>query len=601
MNIKIIIGFRKEQVNANLFNGKGEICNIDINCSIINEHLRQFTSLIEFERIHISNLSFHVSSWTNLRQAPIRIDLEHVQVTMVEPLHYYNETDPTKRKRIRQVTMTELTQLMKDGILPKPRQSSYNLLDRILDNLVVEIRSVHITYQPHGIFKTRRNGPWTPPALLIQLFGLRWISLDEDGWELPSGSSSSSNTTTSRRHHHHHPSETTTTKPKSQPPAPQRHHKKKDGTFHIDKRFEADYKISLIYSHNNTDDRLSERETTIIPIVSSSSSNHSTHQPLLDPRKQIQVHFIIQRRIRDGEYLAVQIDMMIPLVQVELLLLQPPPNKSVSTQQNTLSSAQKLSALVHFLTALTFCWRKDRAFTDPLRPVGRGCDPVDEPSSTTLVSNDDIGHIHDEPPTVVTSTTTMESLAAPVSADVPTPAPAVPILDLTLTDGLSDSSSESDDDENENDDDDANFKTTDHATPQSSTVPDDHDHEVGTTAETSIAPNAAEGSTTTTAAEHTAPVTATPSQPSSSPPGRPLLVFSNGMIVHDKFSFSVNIHEVQMSGSYEEHSNGDFRLHVDGVVMELIWPLATMVRDTIIVLVVQMLRPCGSHHSKRPF
>ena len=297
---------------------------------------------------------------------------------------------------------------------------------------------------------------------------------------------------------------------------------------------------------------------------------------------------------------------MIPLVQVELLLLQPPPNKSVSTQQNTLSSAQKLSALVHFLTALTFCWRKDRAFTDPLRPVGRGCDPVDEPSSTTLVSNDDIGHIHDEPPTVVTSTTTMESLAAPVSADVPTPAPAVPILDLTLTDGLSDSSSESDDDENENNDDenDANFKTTDHATPQSSTVPDDDDdhHEVGTTAETSIAPNAAEVSTTTTAApEHAPPVTATPFQPSSSSSsGRPLLVFSNGMIVHDKFSFSVNIQKVQMSGSYEEHSNGDFRLHVDGVVMELIWPLATMVRDTIVV-VVQMLRPCGSHHSKRPF
>ncbi len=560
---QIIIGFRKEQVNANLFNGKGEIRNIEINCSIINEHVRQFTPFIEFERIHISNLSFHVSSWTNLRHSPVRIDMEHVHVTMVEPFYY--EADQTKRKRIRQVTIEELTQLMKDGVIPKPRQSSYNLLDRILDNLVVEIRSVHITYQPYGIFKTRRNGPWTPPTLLIQLFGIRWISLDEYGFEIQSSSSS-----------RHHQKSETTTKTKSH------HHKKMDGSFHIDKRLEADYKISLIYSHSNnnnrTDDRPSERETTIIPIISSSPSDHSNHHTtlLLDPRKKIQVHFIIQRRIRDGEYLAVQIDMTIPLVQVELL--QP--------NTNALSSAQKLSALVHFLTAVTFCLRKDRAFTDPLRPVGRQVGPS--------ISN--AGTVNDQLPVV--ATTTMESsvsLAEHASADDPPQTPQAPILDLTLTDGLSDSSSDGDENEDEND---ADFKNTDNATPQSSTVADAD--EVGTTAETSIAPNVAEMSTTTTAEEHTPPVTATPCKPSSLP-GRPLLVFSNGMIVHDKFSFSLNIHELQMSGSYEEHStvDGDFRLHADGVVMEMIWPLVTMVRDTIVV--VQMLRPCGSHHSKLPF
>ena len=587
-------------MNANLFNGKGEISNIEINCSIINEHLRHITPYVEFERIHISNLSFHVSSWTNLRNSPIRIDVDHVHVTIVEPLYY--ETDQTKRKRIRQVTIEELTQLMKDGVIPKPRQSSYNLSDRILDNLIVEIRSVHMTYQPCGIFKTRRAGPWTPPALLIQLFGTRWITIDEYGFEIQNDNDSNKrcnkiDTANRTKHHSRH-----------------QHHKKKDGSFYIDKRLETDYKISLIYSQpvysrnsttesntqnnevnasNATDsnDQQHERETTIIPIVSSSFSTfngqYSNTSTLLDPRKKMNMHFIIQRRIRDGEYLAAQVDMIIPIVEVLLFMQERTPSwsssSSSSTETKSLSSSKKLSAFVHFLTALQFCLLKDRIFNDPLRPIGSIPNKQQSSISSSAIDDDSERSRNESIINEVTITTIEQSAS---QDDVSTgelkidEELSLPIGDLTLADGLSDSSSDDDDVNDTNDEsDDLDQK------------PSDEQHKVDDAASTSIAQNSEEASIDSTAAQpkpavENKPVIAPSSKIGSS--GRHLLVFSNGMIVHDKFSFSVNIHEIQMSVQYDTTStsvtDGDFRLEANGVVMELVWPIVSRVRDTIFLL-----------------
>ena len=595
-------------MNANLFNGKGEISNIEINCSIINEQLRHMTPYVEFERIHISNLSFHVSSWTNLRNSPIRIDIDDVRIVIVEPMYY--ETDQTKRKRIRQVTIEELTKLMKDGVIPKPRQSSYNLLDRILDNLIVEIRSLHMTYQPIGIFKTRRAGPWTPPTLLIQLFGTRWITIDEYGLEVQH-----SNTNHNHRHHTQH--DTTTNKTK-QPHARHQQQRKKDGTFYIDKRFETDYKVSLIYTQpmphkNNTGDDPTinnssasekeelERETIVIPIISSSLSTFNgrftNNSTMLDPRKKMNVHFIIQRRIRDGEYLAVQIDMTIPLVDVLLFQQNQPPmislsslssssTSSVSTTPKSISNAKILSALVHFATAMQCCLRKDRAFTDPLRPVGSI--PNQPPSSLSISPSkaDNETNFNGDIVDEFTDKTNKSSTSGDADSVNPNPddgAVPLPILDLTLADGLSDSSSSSGDDDNNNDSDDVEREPS-----------TDNQQEVETTENRTIAQHmtevpidsiATDSSLPTRKTDEKKPVT-TPLIKSSTSSGRPLLVFSNGMIVHDKFTFSLNIHEIQMSAHYDTivpvHAiDGDFRFIASGVVVEMIWPIATMVSVTI--------------------
>lgn len=578
-------------MNANVFNGKGDISNIEINCSVINEQLRHITPYVEFERIHVSKLSFHVSSWTNLRNSPIRLDVDHVHITIVEPFYY--ETDQTKRKRIRQVTIEELTQLMKDGVIPKPRQSSYNLLDRILDNLVIEIRSMHITYQPYGIFKTRRAGPWTPPTLLIQLFDTRWITVDEYGFEIQNNNNNSN-------HHRHHAKNQTTNKTKT----PHQHHKKKDGSFYIEKRLETDYKISLIFTQsvsnrdntsntqnhdpsadNNTEhaEEQHDRETTIIPLISSSSSTFNGHftnnSTLLDPRKKMNVHFIIQRRIRDGEYLAVQIDMMIPLVEVLLLQQEQPSNLSSSSSSSTsksLSNAKKLSVLVHFITAMQFCLRKDRAFSDPLRPVGSIPKQPPLSVSTSLTDFDNEPNNNDHIVDEVDVTKVEPSIDKLGNTDDVGP---LPILDLTLADGLSDSSSSSDDD-NDNDDE----RNTERKTST-------NEQAEGATENTTSGLNAPIDSATTVLApevkaiDEKNPVSSQSKNSASS--GRPLLVFSNGMIVHDKFSFSLNIDEIQICAQYDTTStvyplDGDFRAKTNGVVVEMIWPIASMVSPTII-------------------
>jgi len=111
---QFIIGFRKEQVNANLLNGKGEIRDVELNCSVLNENLSKMTPFVELEAVHVSKLSFHVSSWTNIRKAPILVHVEHVTATVKEPLHY---VDRAKRRRLRQVTRGELVEMIRAGII----------------------------------------------------------------------------------------------------------------------------------------------------------------------------------------------------------------------------------------------------------------------------------------------------------------------------------------------------------------------------------------------------------------------------------------------------------------------------------------------------
>ena len=96
-------------------NGKGEIDNISLNCVFLNEEIKKITPYIELESVHITKISFHVSSWTNLKKSPICIHIEKVLVKMMEPVEY----DPTiVRKSIRQITKHQLIQEIKQGIIP---------------------------------------------------------------------------------------------------------------------------------------------------------------------------------------------------------------------------------------------------------------------------------------------------------------------------------------------------------------------------------------------------------------------------------------------------------------------------------------------------
>lgn len=257
---QFIIGFRKEQVNVNLLNGKGEISNVEINCSFLNSNLSKLSPFVELERVHISKISFHVSSWANLRKAPIIVDIEDIEASILEPLHCLDETE---RKKILQVFHSQLPALLKQGLVSK--RGPYNLFDRILDNLSFEVRSAVINFTTWGKFKTRRVGPWTPPRIQVKLAGARMVSVNEYGQEAAPDE-------VWRHNHNQH-------------------------AFLIYKKIEiSDYQLYLI-PH---DDIMAE------PI------------PLLGQDNKLVVQLAIMRRVKDGETLSVQLDVTIPKMEVDI-------------------------------------------------------------------------------------------------------------------------------------------------------------------------------------------------------------------------------------------------------------------------------------------
>lgn len=539
---QFIVGFRKEQVNANLLNGKGEITNVELNCSFLNEEIRKVSPYIELESVHVSKLSFHVSSWTNVRQSPIVIDIEHVKAVMREALHF---TEKCQRAQIRQVTRAELIRLVQSGVVPKPRTTSYNLLDRILDNLTVEIRSVNLTFQPAGKFKTRRPGPWTPPAVRLQLFAVRLVSVNEYGQEASPDEV--------WRHNHH---------------------RRRDGSFLIYKKLETEYQISIVTkkkpSAADPDDNISkngcaiqEDEDTapddharssvvdvfddddddelVIPILSSSPKGGGA---CINNRKKIEIQLALQRRIRDGEYLAIQVDATVPVLDIEL---------AVSTVPH----------LANFAAAMTYCLAKDRAFTDPLRSTSYVApNSLLQPLVTAIV---DTGSISDED-----SSTPIESPGLRSSS----------LLDLDLEDEASVSSSENEEEADENNEVERSVESDESLEEEngSQSPGSDEGKSAAPVTQPDEKSNAYAGPPSHgTISKPLQTSATTPTSKARSVNNRPLLVLPNGITFHDKISMSVSFHHVTVRGTYAESVDGHIKIIAKGVVAEAIWPKVTMV------------------------
>ena len=229
-----------------------------------------------------------------------------------------------------------------------------NLFDRILDNLTVEVASISLSLQPWGRFKTRRLGPWTPPEIHLSFAGIRLVSVNEFGQEAPPEEV--------WRHNHH------------------RSH---SGSLLIYKRLSMEYKISIKPAN----------ATERIPLVTGRDN-------------KMEIQLAMKRRIRDGEWLAVQIDTTIPHVEVDL-------------------SQDVVPHLVNALAGISFCLAKDRAFEDPLKPTSQTDHestvhvPIIKLSSSVedLLVEDDGAELADEVPVQIEdneeSSSSSEEEAAP--------------------------------------------------------------------------------------------------------------------------------------------------------------------------------------------
>lgn len=256
--LQFIVGFRKEQVNANLLNGKGEIRDVSLNCAFLNQALAKVTPFFELESVHLSKLSFHVTTWSNLKKAPIVVVVEDVKATIVEPLDCLTKS---KRRVPKQISREELSLLIEQGLVKLRRD--YNLFDRIADNLHIEIRTLEVSFQPRGKFKTKRIGPWTPPLIIVNLNHVKYVSVDEYGQE-----GTPEQVWHHNRHAHNVPFE--------------------KRTYMIYKKLSAIASIRL---------------ATLEPLVREA---------------QVEVHLAFRTRLRDAAKLAIQIDATLQKMEVQV-------------------------------------------------------------------------------------------------------------------------------------------------------------------------------------------------------------------------------------------------------------------------------------------
>jgi hypothetical protein len=163
---RIILDFSPNSINANFLSGRGSINDVRLNVSLINETYRDICPFLEFVEISLSELRIEVTSYTNLKRAPIVLFIGEVRAVAREPLDY------------RATTST-------DDHTSSPSQQSqpqqYGLLHRILDNLCVKVGRVELSFSSLGKFKTRRCGPWNPPSFRLRFDDIEWTSITECG------------------------------------------------------------------------------------------------------------------------------------------------------------------------------------------------------------------------------------------------------------------------------------------------------------------------------------------------------------------------------------------------------------------------------------
>jgi N-terminal region of Chorein or VPS13 len=479
---QFIIGFRKEQVNANLLNGKGEIHNMNLNCEFLNEEISKISPFVELEYVHISKLSFHVSSWTNIKKSPICVDVEEITLKIREPLDY--DTNRI-RKQIQQITKGELAEQIRQGLIPK-RSTPYNLLDRILDNLTVEVTNIKIYFQTWGKFKTRRAGPWMPPEVAIELHSIRFISVNEYGQEAPPDDVWKHN-----------------------------HHRKALGSFLIYKKLEMDFRVSA-REHSDCG------ETDPIQLVSGGGTN-----------QKLEVQLAMERRIKDGECLAMQIDVSIPAILIEI-------------------DVKSIHLIVHILCGIKFLLLKDQSFVDPLQPQQQQVSAdleqsnnasADETEQSSYINSLFLGASSSAGERVDDNVLVNNNKSTNDHSELQLPQHS--LLDSALEDDdISSSSSDTDIEAGEN-------PITEREQKQNESI------KLGTFSRKS---SLALGDDS------------------------PVLVLPNGLVFHDRVSFSVSVHNAKIRGNYASCADGHVQVVVRGCNVDLIWPKASQVSKRNIFL-----------------
>lgn len=337
---KILLDFHRRDVDANFLSGKGSIRNIKLNVDLLNDYLNKpphgTVPFLEFTEITLSELRVEVTSYTNLKKAPIVLVIEEIHAEAREPLDYH--VDPAKNARYQ--SQLAAARRRSDpsqggkGAAPKP----YGLVHRILDNLSLRIGRIHLSFASLGKLKTRRRGPWTPPALRVRLDDVEWICVTETG---------SAGT----------PEEVWAHNERSfQRSGDRGRHR----SCTIYKRLSMACHVELVPWG------LGAGAPTPNAFRNGTSLKRTESASSLLSNTKIDIYLAYVRRLRDAAVTGADVDVLVHSVDINLDVA----SYDKKSPSGDASTGCDLGAFVHMMVGLLHCYYKDRSFVDPFLPEG---------------------------------------------------------------------------------------------------------------------------------------------------------------------------------------------------------------------------------------
>ncbi|KAL3803648.1 hypothetical protein HJC23_003702 [Cyclotella cryptica] len=339
---KVILNFNdaKMKINANFMAGKGSITNVKLNVDLINDFLNKpphgVLPYLQLSEVTLSELRLEVTSYTNLKKAPVVLVIDEIHAHAVEPLEYY--FDGKNNAQNQNASAANATSAA--------YKQQYGLLQRIQDNLSVRVNKINFTFQPLGKFKTRRVGPWTPPLVMVTLKNVEWISVTEMGsvgtpemvWahnDLSAQQSRMRRDAAARTSGHQH------------------------RTYTIFKRLTMIGCVRLVdadQSRPKTNDGTGRSSRSLL-----------LESPMIISDCNIEMHVAYLRRLRDAAITGVDVDILCR--DVDICLDLSPLQSSADIENNSSQPLGcSLQSLIHFMAGLQHCVYKDRSFVDPLLP-----------------------------------------------------------------------------------------------------------------------------------------------------------------------------------------------------------------------------------------
>lgn len=117
---------------------------------------------LKLSEVTLTELRLEVTSYTNLKKAPVVLVIDEIHAHAIEPLEYYFDGKSHSQNQ-------KDSGVSAANAPSAAYKTQYGLLQRIQDNLSVRVNKINFTFQPLGKFKTRRVGPWTPPPAMVTL------------------------------------------------------------------------------------------------------------------------------------------------------------------------------------------------------------------------------------------------------------------------------------------------------------------------------------------------------------------------------------------------------------------------------------------------